>query len=130
MRRIVEDGLMSVAASGEQHGARVAVLAVGDTEAWLRENRPVPPGGRIILASFKDLSQDLLARIRPALVVSPLLARDFDCIDLSQMLYGLGFGGKYRVISEHIPNPEIVLAEIRNLCPGLDFDLVQLSALE
>ena len=130
MRRIVEDSLMSVAPGGEQHGARVAILAVGDTEAWLRKKRPVPPGGRIILASFSDLSHDLLARIRPALVVSPLLARDFDCIDLAQMLHALGYGGRYRVISDHLPDPRIVLAEIRSQCPGLDFDVLQPSAVE
>ncbi len=125
MRFSVYDGISAAAPSGEQHPSNVAVLAVGDTEEWLRRRQPFPPGGRVILASFHDLSRELLARIKPRLVVSPLLARDFDCIDLAQILFALGYGGQYRVISGEIPNPRIVLAEIKTLCPGLDFAILQ-----
>lgn len=125
MRWLVDENEPQAFASGEQRQSRVSILAVGDTAEWLRRKQPIPPGGRIILASFSDLSQDLLARIRPKLVLSPLLARDFDCIDLAQMLFALGFGGQYRVISGDIPNPRIVTAEIQSLCPGLDFGVLQ-----
>lgn len=125
MRWLGEEVQPQASTSGEQRQSRVSILAVGDTTEWLRRRQPVPPGGRIILASFNDLSQELLARMRPKLVLSPLLARDFDCIDLAQMLFALGFGGQYRVITGDIPNPMIVTAEIRSQCPGLDFDVLQ-----
>ena len=125
MRRLTDEALPFAAPAGESHARNVAILAVGDTAEWLRRRKPVPPGGRIILASFSDLSQSLLDRLRPKLVLSPLLARDFDCIDLAQMLFTLGFTGQYRVISNDLPDPRIVLAEIRALCPGLDFDVLQ-----
>lgn len=124
MRRIVDEALPHVTPAGEQRRNRIAILAVGDTEEWLRHRQPVPPGGRIILASFEDLSRELLARVRPRLVLSPLLARDFDCIDLAQMLFALGYAGQYRVVSSDIPDPRIVTAEIRTLCPGLDFEVL------
>lgn len=124
MRWLGDETTQHAASWGEQRSAGISVLAVGDTAEWLRRRQPVPPGGRIILASFSDLSQDLLARVRPKLVLSPLLARDFDCIDLAQMLFALGFGGQYRVVSSEVPNPLIVATEIRSLCPGLDFGVL------
>lgn len=124
MRREVGDVVPSVAPSGESEYRRVAVLAIGDTDEWLRRRRPVPPGGRIILAGFNDLTQDFLRQVNPQLVLSPLLARHFDCIDLAQLLFALGFAGQYRVYATDIPNPEIILQEIRAVCPGLDFGIL------
>ena len=124
MRWIGNDIAQHAAPWGDLRGVRVSILAVGDTTEWLRQRQPLPPGGRIILASFSDLSQDLVSRIRPKLVLSPLLARDFDCIDLAQMLHVLGFAGQYRVISENVPDPAIVKTEIKSMCPGLDFGIL------
>lgn len=78
-----------------------------------------------MLAAFTDLSFELLDRVKPRVVLSPLLAREFDCIDLAQLLFALGFDGRYRVLSAEIPNPHIVKAEIRSQCPGLDFEILQ-----
>ncbi|MEO1238669.1 MAG: hypothetical protein AAFW64_03220 [Pseudomonadota bacterium] len=103
---------------------------MGDTDEWLRRKQPVPPGGRILLASFSDLSFELLDSVKPRIVLSPLLAREFDCIDLAQLLFALGFDGKYRVLSSDIPNPQIVKAEIRTQCPGLDFEILHSLGLE
>lgn len=125
MRRLGTDAIAVSAPAGEQNRNRIAILAVGDTDEWLRRKQPVPPGGRILLAAFTDLSFELLDRIKPRVVLSPLLAREFDCIDLAQLLFALGFDGKYRVLSAEIPNPHIVKAEIRSQCPGLDFEILQ-----
>lgn len=124
MRNVINDMLPAVAPTGEQHTGSGAVLAVGDTAEWLRRNQPVPPGGRLILASYDDMSRQLLERVRPRLVLSPLLARDFDCIDLAQMLFTLGYTGQYRVITGDLPDPTVVHAEIGLLCPGLDFGIL------
>lgn len=124
MRRLIDDSLPQAVPAGESYARGVAVLAVGDTAEWLRRNKPVPPGGRIILASFSDLSRQLLDRVRPRLVLSPLLAREFDCIDLAQMLFTLGYTGQYRVITNDLPDPRVVVAEIRQFCPGLDFAIL------
>lgn len=130
MRYLSDNHGVHAAPAGEGHAPFVSVLAVGDTDEWLRRKRPVPPGGRIILTSFADLSRELLDRVKPRLVLSPLLARDFDCIDLAQMLFTLGFAGQYRVVSSDLPDPRVVVAEIRGLCPGLDFGIVDLSLIE
>ncbi|MEM9708906.1 MAG: hypothetical protein AAF871_08945 [Pseudomonadota bacterium] len=124
MKRLFDGPASSFAPSGERHQGRVVILAVGDTEEWLRQKRQVPPGGRIILAAFSDLSRELLDQINPMTVLSPVLARDFDCIDLAQMLFAVGYPGQYRVFSNDLPSPKIIRTEIRSLCPGLDFDVV------
>lgn len=124
MRRTIDGALGHAAPAGESYSGNVSVLAVGDTAEWLRRRQPVPPGGRIILAAFSDLSRPLIERLKPRLVVSPLLARDFDCLDLAQLLFALGYTGQYRVLSNDLPNPRLVVAEARALCPALDFDVL------
>ena len=75
-------------------------------------------------ASFEDISEELIARLCPTVVLSPVLARNFDCIDLAQKLFSLRFAGRYRAVSDELPDPEMVEREMRHLCPGLDFGIL------
>lgn len=67
---------------------------------------------------------------RPAdVVLSPMVGDTYDCIDVAQHLFDAGFTGSYRVMTPDLPDPGILRQEIRSLCPGLDFDLVELRTL-
>ena len=68
----------------------------------------------------------LLEVLAPKLVVSPVLARRFDCVDLAIRLATLGYSGAYRAFSTDLPRPELIDSEIRVLCPTLDFAIVDL----
>ena len=99
----------------------VSILAVGDSEEWLgRGNRPFADGS-IVYVSIEEVTQPLLNRLSPSVVISPALSHRFDCIDLAQILHRIGFNGRYRAVSTELPNPEMVRREIGHLCPGLDF---------
>ncbi len=99
-------------------------VAVGDTDEWMREGNFVPREGMAFLA-FHDVDEETLSALRPAIVFSPLLANTFDCIELALLLSKLGYGGKYRAVSENVPKPEVIEREVRQLCPKLDFRIVE-----
>lgn len=98
-----------------------AVLAVGDTQSWKAQGRRLPWDGNVFFAEFHEVTEALLADLSPRLVLSPLLARTFDCVDLAQRLGGFGYRGPYRVIDIGLPDPGLIVREVRMLVPGLDF---------
>jgi hypothetical protein len=101
-----------------------AVLAVGDTRSWSAQGRRLPSDGHVFFAEFHEVTDVLLATLAPRLVLSPLLARTFDCVDLAQRLGQLGYRGPYRAIDIGLPDPGLIVREVRTLVPGLDFEVV------
>ncbi len=99
----------------------VAILAVGDSEEWLRQGHLPLSANSIAYASIEEVTRELMNRLCPTVVISPALSHRFDCIDLAQILHKIGFNGRYRAVSTELPNPEMVRREIGYLCPGLDF---------
>ena len=99
------------------------VLAVGDRSRARRSERNRSGDSRISFVEFHELNDCLLQRVRPGVVVSSLLGRRFDCVDLAQRLHDLGYKGKYRVLTDELPRPEMVLGELRTLFPGLDVEI-------
>ena len=102
----------------------VAILAVGSADEWRAMGNTLNDDGRFALVTLDEVSEELLTRLCPTVVLSPVLALRFDCIDLAQRLYALGFTGRYRAVSDELPDPEMVEREIKQLCPGLDFAIL------
>ncbi len=103
--------------------ASVKALAVGDSEEWLRERR-ILTRDSVAFIAFHEIDETVLASLGPSLVYSPLLATSFDCIDLALLLSKLGYEGRYRAVSDNVPKPNLVEREVRQLCPRLDFKIV------
>lgn len=118
----------AIGISPADDAARIAkVLAVGDTASWSRSGRRIPTDGSVHFAAFHEVTPVLMAEIAPRLVLSPLLARNFDCVDLAQKLAQLGYRGPYRAIDIGLPDPRMIVREIRSLVPMLDFEVLRLS---
>ena len=100
------------------------ILAVGDAEEWLRAGQPLPADREVAFVSFHEIDAKLMADLAPGVVLSPLLATGFDCIDLAELLVTVEYRGRYRAVAVRLPNPELVVREIRQLCPSLDFDIL------
>lgn len=103
----------------------VSVLAIGEPEEWRRAGGMIPAEDSVAFCTFDQMTDDFLRRVNPSVILSPVLARRFDCIDLATLLYRLSYTEKYRAIASNMPNPEIIEREIRSLCPTLDFAVVQ-----
>ena len=119
-------GLESVQALGydTSNDETVAILAVGNATEWRKAGNRLQGEGRISFVSLEEITETTLSRLCPTVILSPVLAQSFDCIDLAQRLFSLGFTGRYRAVSDQLPNPEMVEREIRQLCPGLDFGIL------
>lgn len=114
----------SVEALPMEYRTATRILAVGAAEEWTRGNSHLPRPGNISFVAFSDVTALLLEQLRPETVVSPALARAFDCIDLALRLSALEFRGSYRATAFGLPKPQVIEAEIRQLCPGLDFEII------
>ncbi|MBV1903798.1 MAG: hypothetical protein KUG58_09205 [Marinosulfonomonas sp.] len=99
------------------------VLVVGEVDYWKKTGRALPTGAQIAFMNFSEVSADLLAIIRPNVILSPLLCLSFDCLDLAQILQTAGFRGSYRVFAPDLPDPTVIKAEVSSLGPDLDFDV-------
>ncbi len=105
----------------------VSILAVGEPTEWRKHGRLLPSENGIAFASFDDVTGILLGRICPTVIMSPVLAHRFDCIDLATVLHQLDFRGRYRAIASDMPDPEMIEREIKHLCPHLNFAVLQAS---
>ncbi len=103
------------------------MLVIGDVERWLADGRNLPRLSQLRFAELADLDSALLEQIGPDMVLAPLLAVGFDVLDVALRLHDLGFGGRLRAISPLLPNPGVVTREVAHLCPGLDFELLEID---
>jgi hypothetical protein len=104
-------------------GPEIAVLAVGDVFSLRTRIDAGLAGATTAFAEFSDVTPELMEALSPQIVVSSVLGRNFDCVDLAERLCEVGFRGCYRLIAHGMPQPDLVLREIRSLFPGLRVEL-------
>lgn len=101
-------------------------LIIGDLIRWQSAGRGLPDIDGIHFADAEEIDAALLARLKPVVILSPLMTRTFDAIDIARMLCDLGFAGRYRVLSEGLPDLALVQREIAFVAPTIDFAVVSL----
>ena len=79
----------------------------------------------ILSVALPEITLDLMARLMPQIVLSPLVWDDYDILDAAAHLHGLGFLGEYRVVCPSLPDPKLILTEVETIAPGLDFGMLQ-----
>lgn len=105
-------------------GSRLLVIGPGyQTDRFLQTWHLTPNAQR----SFHTLAPQLLADLRPDLVLSPLLAPDFDILDVVDRLARIGFGGRLVAVTGCLPDALAVQNEVRQQCEGFQFDLLELA---
>jgi len=99
------------------------ILIVGEMEYWAASGRQMPRVASLEFCEFSAIDDKLLRDVAPDVVLSPLLSHGFDALDLAMLLEAYRYQGRYRVLAPPLPNPSLIIDEVRLLCPGLDFDL-------
>lgn len=118
---------LNTALASVEASTSVAIMAVGDVKAWLAQGKDIPSNEHLAFVEFHDITRARLEILAPKLIVSPLLAHNFDCIDLAQLLCTLDYQGSYRAIAATLPNPKMIKREISSICPDLDFQILLLE---
>lgn len=106
----------------------IKILVVGDVSRWQVRGqlRDVPEG-----CEFVDIGQLDRAKIRQydtALIMTPLMSDGFDAFDVAEKLMAVRFRGIYRVLTNAVPDADIIRADIGAAAPDIDFDLLVLPA--
>lgn len=98
-------------------------LIVGDAAAWISAGRSLPDDPSLHYVSYEELSRRVLETVSPDIVLAPLQGQGFDALDIAVLLESFQFKGRFRALCPTLPNPKLVMAEIKLLCPNVDFDL-------
>ena len=104
-------------------GTAPVMLVVGNVRLWRSNGRQVPQMPGFHFVGFDDVTAGLLSELRPDVVLSALLGENFDALELARRLHALKFAGRYRALTNGLPNPGVVRAEVQAAVPDLDFDL-------
>ena len=104
-------------------------LVIGVVTDWVNAGKTLPEDPTLRYIEVEEISKDLLERFEPEVVLSPLVGKGFDAIDVAVRLTSCGYTGRLRATSPDLPNPNLVAKEIRSICPEIDFDLLILSEL-
>ncbi|WP_444465155.1 hypothetical protein [Rhodobacter capsulatus] len=100
------------------------ILVVDPSQALPRALRGVQ-GASITIARMPMIDAEMLARIRPDVVLSPLFSPGHDILDLARLLDRLGYQGPLRAYAPPLPNTAIVCAEVRQIWGPRDFDILE-----
>ncbi|MGV6813337.1 MAG: hypothetical protein ACWA47_13895 [Brevirhabdus sp.] len=73
---------------------------------------------------FSQFTAELLARLRPPVVVSAHATDEFDMLDIVQVLHRADFAGRYVVHCGDVPDTAILFEEARRISPAVDIELV------
>ncbi len=115
---------LSDALDGMEH----KTLIIGNLSRWKAQGRDIPPLEGFQFIELAELNADIVNEKQPDIILSPLVADDFDAVDVAVRLIELRFQGKYRVIADDMPDATLIRKEVRGFAPQLDFDLLLMSA--
>lgn len=107
---------------------RADILLVGLPD---EDGRAVPP--RLFGALAQRTRGVCYDRLEPsqlrkaAAVLSPIVTRDFDAVDLAGRLRDAGFEGQYIVYATEVADEGIIRSEVAEIAPDLAFDVVAMG---
>lgn len=84
----------------------------------------VEPDDLVIHTQFRHVSAQMLAEVRPDLIVGPLIAPDWDIVDLCQRISRCGYQGRIQALTRLLPRADLVSGEVSALFPDLQFELM------
>ena len=82
------------------------------------------PARQVTAASFVDLDESLLARVRPDQIFLPRLSPAHDAIAVILRLEAMGYSGLITVVAPDLPDAGMVETGLRALGPGPRLALV------
>ncbi|MBN8293805.1 hypothetical protein JI664_17675 [Rhodobacter sp. NTK016B] len=100
-----------------------SVLIVDASEA-MRFLDARPHRQSVVLTQKRLLSRAMLASVQPDAIIAPLIAPDWDVVDLGLTLEEMGYRGHLFALSRRLPHAELVIREFAAICPQLAVELL------
>lgn len=91
--------------------ASIRCLVVGLPEARIAERNQ--RRAEAVSIGFSEIGDYAPLPPNLELVVAPLFAKDFDALDLIDLIGGWGYRGNLRIVAPSLPNRSVVLRELR-----------------
>lgn len=113
----------------KEHLDRDAIYFVGRKNVIEGLDDTDPKIDGFVFVDFESLADCLAARPRPTAILSVLIGNGFDAVDIAGELYRSGYQGQYRALASAIPAPNLIMREVAQVAPGLDFDIIEVADL-
>lgn len=103
------------------YGGQAVVLAVGfGTLENATDRLHVTASARVILVpTHSHLSIEMMETTAPSAVAVPLLSMDADVMAVAEFLQSAGYEGSFCISTPDLPQPKLVMNEIKALCPDI-----------
>lgn len=92
--------------------ASIRCLVIGLPTARIAERNQLLT--EAVSIPFSDMSNSLPLPPNLELVVAPLVASDFDALELIDLIGAKGYRGNVRIVAPALPNRTVVLRELRS----------------
>jgi len=115
---------MKHATAADSALAEPVMLVIGSLARWRARGRELPQLDGFHYIDFVELTAMRVADIQPDVILSALVSDDFDAVEVATVLQEIGFDGRYRVIAQGLPNPQVVRSEVSRAAPDVDFNIL------
>ena len=100
---------------------------LGAAQSGTQARRLAAETDMLVHVELPHLDAAWLVRFQPDLVISPLIARSWDILDLAEKLVASGYSGPLMVQTGPLPRAELVIGEIKSLFPELSLIFVEMA---
>lgn len=105
----------------------ISTLIIGDLGRWKSEGRDTSSANDFSFLSLAELTEGILSQIAPDIILSPLIADEFDAIDVAEVLARLQYQGCYRALASSPHNGRVIKDEVAAIAPALNFDILTIT---
>lgn len=101
-------------------------LVVGDIDSLKLSGLKLPQIDNFHFCAIEQVNQIFIARLKPDVILSSLITKQFDIVDLIDILNTINYCGQVRAISTALPDTQLICSEIQSAYPAIDFDLLEM----
>ena len=109
-------------------GPTVMCIGLSEEDFSALPAHVIEPGAPLAMAAIAGLdSVDFSRPDAPRSIITPLVGRGFDAVEIAQRLQSKGFRGRYIAITRARPDFALIRDDVARAAPGVSFSVVSLS---
>lgn len=112
--------------SVNEHPQHISTIVIGDMVRWQEMDKSVPIIDGFTFLDVEDFMQNRAEVHKAGIILSPLTMRHHDAVDIAFCLQHTGYQGMYRVVVTDFDYPHLIIKEVNDMAPDIDFDILEL----